>query len=324
MSRISRRGLVAMIALSALPPHRAPAAEGLKEIRVDWATYNPVSLILKQKGMLEKEFAKDGIRIVWVQSAGSNKALEYLNAGSIDFGSTAGSAALVARINGNPIKSIYVFSRPEWTALVTTKDSRITTVADLKGKRVAVTRGTDPHIFLVRALLDAGMSEKDITPVLLQHADGKTALIRGDVDAWAGLDPMMAQAELEDGAKLFFRKTDANTWGILNVREQFLKDYPQTAQRVLATYEDARKYALANYDELKKALVAATKLPDEVADKQLKERTDLSYSRIGAPQRQSILAAGLALQQAGVIDAKVDVKAALDGLIDDGVPLPTN
>ena len=324
MTRISRRGFAAMIALSALAPAGAPAAEPLKEIRVDWATYNPVSLILKQKGMLEKEFAKDGIRIVWVQSAGSNKALEFLNAGSIDFGSTAGSAALVARINGNPIKSIYVYSRPEWTALVTTRDSRIATVADLKGKRVAVTRGTDPHIFLVRALLGAGLSEKDITPVLLQHADGKTALIRGDVDAWAGLDPMIAQAEIEDGAKLFFRKADANTWGILNVREQFLKDYPQAAQRVLATYEGARKYALANYDELKKALVVATKLPDEVADKQLKERTDLTYSRIGAPQRESILAAGLALQQAGVIDAKVDVKAALDALIDDGVPLPTN
>jgi sulfonate transport system substrate-binding protein len=324
MSRISWRGLVAMIAIWAMSPVGAGAAEALKEIRIDWATYNPVSLILKQKGMLEKEFAKDGIRIVWVQSAGSNKALEYLNAGSIDFGSTAGSAALVARINGNPIKSIYVFSRPEWTALVTTKDSKIATVADLKGKRVAVTRGTDPHIFLVRALLDAGLTEKDITPVLLQHADGKTALIRGDVDAWAGLDPMMAQAEIEDGAKLFFRKADANTWGILNVREQFLKDNPQIVQRLLATYEEAREYSLANYDELKKALVTATKLPDEVADKQLRERTDLSSSRIGAPQRESILAAGTALQQAGVIDAKVDVKAALDQLIDDGVPLPTN
>jgi sulfonate transport system substrate-binding protein len=305
-------------------PAGAQAADGLKEIRIDWATYNPVSLILKQKGMLEKEFAKDGIRIVWVQSAGSNKALEFLNAGSIDFGSSAGSAALVARINGNPIKSIYVYSRPEWTALVTTKDSKIATVADLKGKRVAVTRGTDPHIFLVRALLGAGLTEKDITPVLLQHADGKTALIRGDVDAWAGLDPMMAQAEIEDGAKLFFRKSDANTWGILNVREQFLKDNPQIVQRVLATYEEARKYSLAHYDELKQSLVSATRLPDVVADKQLKERTEITHSRIGAPQRESILAAGLALQQAGVIDAKVDVKAALDQLIDDGVPLPTN
>jgi sulfonate transport system substrate-binding protein len=324
MSRISQRAFAAVVAILAMGLAGARATDAVSEIRVDWATYNPVSLILKQKGMLEKEFAKDGIHIVWVQSAGSNKALEYLNAGSIDFGSTAGSAALVARINGNPIKSIYVFSRPEWTALVTTKDSKIATVADLKGKRVAVTRGTDPHIFLVRALLDAGLSEKDITPVLLQHADGKTALIRGDVDAWAGLDPMMAQAEIEDGAKLFFRKPDANTWGILNVREQFLKDNPQIVQRVLATYEEARKYSLANYDELKKSLVTATKLPDEVADKQLKERTDLSYSRIGAPQRESILAAGLALQQAGVIDAKVDVKASLDSLIDDGVPLPTN
>ena len=326
MSRISRRAFaaVAVIAILAVAPAGAPAAEAVSEIRIDWATYNPVSLILKQKGMLEKEFAKDGIRIVWVQSAGSNKALEYLNAGSIDFGSTAGSAALVARINGNPIKSIYVYSRPEWTALVTTKDSKIATVAELKGKRVAVTRGTDPHIFLVRALLDAGLSEKDITPVLLQHADGKTALIRGDVDAWAGLDPMMAQAEIEDGAKLFFRKADANTWGILNVREQFLKDHPQLAQRVLATYEEARKYSLAHYDELKQALVTATRLPDVVADKQLKERTDITFSRIGAPQRESILAAGLALQQAGVIDAKVDVKAALDQLVDDSVPLPTN
>jgi sulfonate transport system substrate-binding protein len=320
MSAISRRALAAAIAASMLVPGAAYAADALKEIHIDWATYNPVSMVLKQNGLLEKEFAKDGIGIVWVQSAGSNKALEFLNAGSIDFGSTAGSAALVAKINGNPIKSIYVYSRPEWTALVTTKDSRIATVADLKGKRVAVTRGTDPHIFLV----GAGLSEKDITPVLLQHADGKTALIRGDVDAWAGLDPMMAQAEIEDGARLFYRKADANTWGILNVREQFLKDYPDIVRRVLATYEEARKYSLGHYDELKKTFIAVTKLPDNVVDKQLKERTELTHSRIGAPQRESILAAGVALQQAGVIDAKVDVKAALDSLIDDQVPLPTN
>ncbi|MCA1401979.1 aliphatic sulfonate ABC transporter substrate-binding protein [Bradyrhizobium sp. BRP56] len=324
MQKFSRRTFAALLAVSTLLPGAARAADALKEIRIDWATYNPVSMVLKQKGLLEKEFAKDGISIVWVQSAGSNKALEFLNAGSIDLGSTAGSAALVAKINGNPIKSIYVYSRPEWTALVTTKDSKIASVADLKGKRVAVTRGTDPHIFLVRALLGAGLTEKDITPVLLQHADGKTALIRGDVDAWAGLDPMMAQAEVEDGAKLFYRKAEANTWGILNVREEFLKAHPDIVRRVLATYEEARKYSLANYDELKKTFIAVTKLPDAVVDKQLKERTELTHGRIGSAQRESILAAGLALQQAGVIDPKTDVKAALDSLVDDQVPLPTN
>src|SRR5215208_4530757 len=322
MSILSRRSLICSAFLVGLLPTTLVAADKPKEIRLDWATYNPVSMVLKEQGLLEKEFAKDGIGIRWVQTLGSNKALEFLNAGSIDFGSTAGSAALVAKINGNPIKSIYVYSQPEWTALVTTKDSKINKIEDLKGKRVAVTRGTDPHIFLVRALLSVGLTEKDIQPVLLQHPDGKTALIRGDVDAWAGLDPMMAQAEVEDGARLFFRKAEANTWGILNVREAFLKDHPDVVQRVLAVYEDARKYSLANYDEVKRVFIAATKLPEAVVDKQLKERTELTHSKIGAPQRESILAASLALQQAGVVPATVDVKATVDALIDDRVPLP--
>ena len=108
------------------------------------------------------------------------------------------------------------------------------------------------------------------------------------------------------------------------MREAFLKDHPDAVRRVLAVYEEARKYSLANYDDLKKTFVAVTKLPETVVDKQLKERTELTHSRIGAPQRDSILAAGLALQQASVIDAKVDVKATVDALIDDQVPLPTN
>jgi len=322
MALFSRRSILASALFVGLVPSTALFAQDKpKEIRIDWATYNPVSLILKDKGLLEKEFAKDGITIRWVQSAGSNKALEFLNASSIDFGSTAGSAALVAKINGNPIKSIYVYSRPEWTALVAGKNSTISKIEDLKGKRVAVTRGTDPHIFLVRALQSVKLTDKDITPILLQHADGKAALIRGDVDAWAGLDPMMAAAEIEDGAKLFYRNKDANTWGILNVREQFLKQHPQIVQRVLKVYEDARKYSLANPDEVKKTFIAVTKLPDAVVDRQLQERTELTHSKIGAPQKESILAAGIALQQAGVIAGNVDVKATVDALIDDSVAL---
>src|SRR5918998_6859496 len=69
----------------------------VKELRIDYATYNPVSLVLRDKGILERELAKDGITVRWVQSLGSNKALEFLNAGSIDFGSTAGAAALIGK-----------------------------------------------------------------------------------------------------------------------------------------------------------------------------------------------------------------------------------
>jgi sulfonate transport system substrate-binding protein len=325
MSLFSRRSVLASAVLVGLLPSTALfAADKPSTINIDWATYNPVSMVLKDKGLLEKEFEKDGIKIRWVQTLGSNKALEFLNAGSIDFGSTAGSAALVAKINGNPIKSIYVYSQPEWTALVTTKDSKIAKIEDLKGKRVAVTRGTDPHIFLVRALQSVGLTEKDITPVLLQHPDGKTALIRGDVDAWAGLDPMMAQAEIDEGARLFYRNKAANTWGILNVREEFLKNHPDLVKRVLAVYEEARKYSLANYAEEKKSFQAATKLSDAIADRQLKERTTITFNKIGPEQRDSILQAGLALQKAGVLKADVDVKKAVDDLIDAQYVTATN
>ena len=153
--------------------------------------------------------------------------------------------------------------------------------------------------------------------MLLQHPDGKTALIRGDVDAWAGLDPMMAQAQIEDGARLFYRNKDANTYGILNSREDFLKDYPDLTRRVLAVYEQARKYCLGHYDDEKRVFIDVTKLPSDVVDIQLKERTDLTFNRIGPQQRDTILQAGLALQKAGVIPANVDVKKTLDDLVDD-------
>src|ERR1700684_2527475 len=87
-------------------------------IRLDYAYYNPVSLVLKNKKFLEQDLAGEGVSVEWTQSLGSNKALELLNSKSIDFGSTAGAAALIGKANGNPIKAIYVYSRPEWTALV--------------------------------------------------------------------------------------------------------------------------------------------------------------------------------------------------------------
>ncbi|MBY5782288.1 aliphatic sulfonate ABC transporter substrate-binding protein [Rhizobium leguminosarum bv. viciae] len=306
---------LALSVLAGLVAAGTAQAADVSEIRVDWATYNPVSLILKDEGILEKEFEKDGIKITWVQSAGSNKALEFLNAGSLDFGSTAGAAALIGRVNGNPIKSIYVYSRPEWTALVTRKDTGIAKVQDLKGKSIAVTRGTDPHIFLVRALADAGLTEKDVSLVLLQHADGRLALKRGDVDAWAGLDPIMASAEIEDGDVLFYRKPENNSWGVLNVREEFASAHPDLVKRVLASYEKARIEALKDPTNLKAALVAATKLPDTVIERQL-ERTNLTYSVIGNAQRETIEAAGLALQKAEVIKTDVDVVKTVSALVD--------
>jgi sulfonate transport system substrate-binding protein len=312
-NRISRRSLGAY-ALALFAPAVTRAAPP-DEIVIDWATYNPVSLVLKDQHLLENAFAPDKIRIRWVQSAGSNKALEFLNAGSLDFGSTAGAAALIGKVNGNPIRTIYVYSRPEWTALVTMPDSPIKTVADLKGQRVAVTRGTDPHIFLVRALAEAGLSEKDVKLVLLQHPDGRTALERGDVVAWAGLDPMMAAAEIESHARLFYRKPEANTWGVLNVREEFATAHPDLVRKVLTQYEVARKWAVSHKPELIEMMAAADKLSEAVNTRQL-VRTDMSSGMIGEVQAKTIIEAGKALQAAGVLDAGVDVTAVTNGMID--------
>lgn len=294
----------------------SPAAKPkIETIKLDYAYYNPVSIILKEKKWLEEEFSKDGIKIEWVLSAGSNKSLELLNSKSIDFGSTAGAAALLGKANGNPIKAVYVYSKPEWTALVTRTDSKITKVEDLKGKKIAVTRGTDPHIFLLRALDKAGLSDKDVEIVQLQHPDGKNALEKGEVDAWAGLDPYMAQTEAEKGSKLFYRDASLNTYGVLNVREAFAKDYPDLLERVLKTYEKARKWALENQTEFKKIVGAESKQTDPVIAKVL-ERTDLSNPVIGEVQKQTLKAAGDVLLKSGIIPKTTNVDQVIGDLID--------
>jgi sulfonate transport system substrate-binding protein len=264
---------------------------------------------------MEQEFAKDGTKLEWVLSLGSNKALEFLNGNAIDFGSSAGAAALLAKANGVPIKGIYIFAKPEWTALVALKDSPIKTVEDLKGKTIAVTRGTDPHIFLLRALAAHGMKSADVKMVLLQHPDGRVAMERGDVDAWAGLDPYMAETELEKGSRLFFRDADLNSWGFLNVREDFAKAHPEIVERVLTVHENARKWSLAHPDDLRAIVAKAAKISDPVAAKQL-ERNDLSSGMIGKVQRDNIVAAGAVLIEAGVVPADTDIAKTADALID--------
>ena len=309
--------LMRTVVTLALLPCALPglAAEKLATLRLDWAYYSPVSLVLKDKGWMEQEFAKDGTKIEWVLSLGSNKALEFLNGNAVDFGSTAGAAALLAKANGIPIKAVYVFDKPEWTALVTLKDSPIHKIEDLRGKRIAVTRGTDPHIFLLRALALHGLKSDDVKMVLLQHPDGRAALERGDVDAWAGLDPYMAQTELEKGSRLFFRNADLNTWGFLNTREDFAAAHPDIVERVLTVYEKARQWSLAHPEELRAIIAKAGRLSDAVAKRDL-ERNDLSSGMIGRQQRDTIVAAGEVLKQSGIIPADTDIAKTADALID--------
>ncbi|XBL79496.1 aliphatic sulfonate ABC transporter substrate-binding protein [Mycobacterium shigaense] len=255
-----------------------------KDIHLDYAYYNPLSLVIRDQHLLEKQ----GYNVTWVLSQGSNKANEGLRSKALDFGSTAGSAALLARANGTQIKTIDVYARSEWTALVVAKNSPINSVTDLKGKKVAVTKGTDPYFFLLQSLAAAGLSPADIEIVNLQHADGKTALERGDVDAWSGLDPFMAETIQQQGSRIVYRNPDFNSGGVLDVREDFIASHPDTVQLVVNTYEEARKWAKTHPDQLAALLASQAKVTLSVAQEEL-QRTALDIDPVPADWLHQVL-----------------------------------
>ena len=301
---------------AALPDKTAGGQPPPKELRLDYAYYSPSSLVLRRFGWLEDDLRQDGIAVKWVHSAGSNRALEYLNGNSIDIGSTAGLAALLARANGNPVRAPYIFSRPEWTALVVPKGSPIQSLADLRGKKIAATKGTDPYLFLLRALHTVGLKRSDIEHVGLQHADGRAALEQGRVDAWAGLDPLMAASELEAGSRLLYRNVAFNTYGFLNVREDFLAAHPREVHRVIAAYERARLWVLANTTEAARILAEEAKVPLPVALLQIKLRTDLSQPQPGTEHLQALKAAAPILLDEQLVRPGTDLDQAIAALVD--------
>lgn len=295
------------------------AAEGETEgkpekIRLDYAYYSPTSLVLKKFEWAEEVFAEENIEVEWTLSQGSNKALEFLRSDSIDFGSSAGAAALISKESGAPIENVYIYSKPEWTALVTNEGSEIESIKDLKGKNVAATMGTDPFIFLVRALDSEGLTINDITLTNLQHADGDSALVSGDVDAWAGLDPHMAKLELEENAQLFFRNADLNTYGFLNVRQEFADKYPEYVNKVIELYERARNWVLENPEEAAQLLAEEADIDLEVAKIQM-ERNDFSNAIPGQVHEDAIVEAGKVLQDADVLNPDADVEKLTQELI---------
>ena len=277
-------------------------------LSIDWATYNPLSLVIKEQGLLEDALG-DTVEVEWLQSAGSNKANELLRSGAVDVGSTAGSAALLARANGSPIKVIDIYSQPEWSAIVVDAESDITDVASLKGTSVAATKGTDPYFFLLQALEEAGLSVSDVEIQNVQHADGRALLHGGSVEAWSGLDPIMAAAEVEAGSQLIYRNVDFNTYGFLNATEDFIENHADVAQVVVDAYEEARAWAIANPDEVAQLLADAASIDLDVAKTVIAERSNLDVSGVPGDAQVQVLEA-----IAPIIADSGDVQGGQDSL----------
>jgi sulfonate transport system substrate-binding protein len=286
-------------------------------LNIDFATYNPLSLIIKDQGWLEAELGDD-VTVNWIQSAGSNKANEALRAGAVDVGSTAGSAALLARSNGSPIQVIDIYSQPEWAAIVVPAGSDITSVEQLKGKTVAATKGTDPYFFLLQALQANGVGLDEVTVENLQHADGKAALEAGSVDAWAGLDPLMAASEATAGSTIIYRNIDFNSYGFLNATESFLEKSPDLAQLVVDAYEKARAWATENPEETAAILAEVAGIDPAVAQKVIIERTNLAVDPApGDAQRAVLEIVGPIFVASGDVASQDLIDAALDALFND-------
>src|SRR5690606_36993270 len=283
------------------------------ELKLDYAYYAPTSLVLKEQKLLEKALPKTQIK--WVFSQGSNRSLEYLNSGSVDFASTAGLAAVLSRANGSPIKTVYVQSQPEWTALVVAKDSPIKSLKDLKGKKIAATKGTDPFLFTLQALDTVGLSKGDVQLVHLQHPDGKTALERKQIDAWAGLDPLMASAQVQSGAKLLYRNVGFNSYSVLSVKENFAKQSPEAIEAVLKAYEQARQWAKANPDKLAELLARETKLPLNVVKLQL-SRTNLDQNIPNTKHIKALQKAGTILTEENLVRKGTNVNQVVSKLLE--------
>ena len=286
-------------------------------LNLDFATYNPLSLIIKEHGWIEETLGGD-VAVTWTQSAGSNKANEALRASAIDVGSTAGSAALLARANGSPIQTISIYTQPEWAAIVVPADSDIDSVEDLAGRSIAATKGTDPYFFLLQSLEEHGVELSDVEVQNIQHADGRGALESGAVDAWSGLDPIMADTEVNNGSKLIYRNIDFNSYGFLNAREEFLLKSPDLAQVVVDAYEKARDWALENPEETAAILADVAGIELAIAEKVILERTVIDLDPVpGEAQRAVLEVVGPIFVESGDVKSQDLIDDALDSLLNE-------
>ena len=176
-------------------------------LRIGYQKYGTLTL-LKGRGTLEKRLAAKGVDVKWTEFPAGPVLLEGLNVGSIDFGTVGEAPPIFAQAAGANL--VYVGNEPpspESEAIVVPKGSTVRSLADLKGKRIALNKGSNVHYLLVKALEKAGLAYKDVQVVFLPPADARAAFERGSVDAWVIWDPFLAAAEKQLGARVLLDGT---------------------------------------------------------------------------------------------------------------------
>jgi sulfonate transport system substrate-binding protein len=307
--------LAALAAVAALALTAPQASAEAQKVRIAHSYIAAVPAVLREKGFLEKALEGRNVEVQWVTALGSNKAFEFLRGGNLDFATSGGSGALVALANGNPVKVLSFVSHGELIALATLPNSGIKTPADLKGRKVAATPSTEPYYFLLRGLAQYGLSQSDIKLVPLIHPDGRLALENGNVDAWAGVDPDLAKAEVQHGAIRFYRNPGILSGSVLVARSQFITDNPELTGIVLRAHEEARRWIVAHPDEAADIIAKGAKISLEEARLTL-GRLDFAHPAIAKSDYDKIGGYGELLKQVGDIPPSSDVDTLLRQLFD--------
>lgn len=225
-----RRSLVALfVAATSIGAVTQAQAETL---RIGYQKYGTL-VLLKAKGTLEKRLAEQGVEVSWTEFPGGPQLLEGLNVGSVDFGVTGETPPVFAQAAGADLLYVaYEPPAPSSEAILVPKGSSLKSVAELKGKKVVLNKGSNVHYLLVRALEDAGLKYSDITPIYLPPADARAAFERGSVDAWVIWDPFLAAAENQLQARSL-----RNGQGLVDNHQFYLatKPYAEQHPQVLNT-----------------------------------------------------------------------------------------
>jgi sulfonate transport system substrate-binding protein len=252
--------LLLAVFLAAATLTRGAAADAPKELRIGYQKSVGALLIAKNRGALEKRLARDGTTVTWVEFQSGPPLIEALHAGAIDFGYTGDTPPIYAQAAG--VDFVYVASIPQpgSSAAVLVRDGAgIAKLSDLRGKKIALVKGSSAHNVLVRVLEKAGVGWTEISPVYLQPADAGAALQAGNVDAWSIWDPFYALAQRYPGVHVL---TDAR--GIAPSNAFFLATrdyatrYPATIDAVIDETANAWHWAEHHQADVANVLSAAT------------------------------------------------------------------
>jgi len=192
-------------------------------------------VVLKARGTLEKRLAPLGFGVQWLEFPGGPQLLEGLNAAAVDIGTVGETPPIFAQAGG--VDFVYIGSEPpapSGEAIVVAQNSPIRTPADLRGKRVALNKGSNVHYLLVKAVQKANLKYSDIQPVYLAPADARAAFTNGSVDAWVIWDPYLAAVERQTNARSIANGEGLvrNTQYYLAARK-FANAQPQVVRAVL-------------------------------------------------------------------------------------------